>query len=149
MPITKILHLSRRTLIPTLLIYQISGQPSDVITRRSEFCSEILEKLLSAAPLVDGGNRNRNDYCKEGYESSYPRPQCSNGVPPNNAIVYAELIASKHPLQPNHTVPPLRTGRHFATSHELSDAPTTLSTVKPPRELRTYLAIEEEQCPSV
>lgn len=68
-----------------------------------------------------------------------PSSARSQGVPPDDAVIYAQLIAAKNPTPCAHSFDPLSTAKHSATAQSVRAATVTLATVKPPRELRTRL----------
>jgi len=81
----------------------------------------------------------------EEYRRSH-RKNCDNhrpGLPPDHAPVDAWRHAWAHPVpqfaEPAHLTIPSWTGRQFATHTCPGEEPVSLSTVKPPRDLRTRL----------
>lgn len=66
----------------------------------------LLNLLFSTAGVV---RQKHGEKCRDrGCPSSY----CPDCIPPDHAVVYTQLLATKHPIQRAHSLIPLWTGQH-------------------------------------
>lgn len=81
---------------------------------------------------------------QKGGNGGRPSARRRDGIPRHNAALNSELFAAKNPLHPNHSLTPLPSGPHSATSQTMTAQPITLANVTPPRDLRTHLPKEAD-----
>lgn len=75
---------------------------------------------------------------QESHRGRYPRTDCCPSIPPHYARS-TQRPALRNAVENAHVSESSRNGPHLATACVGSNPPTTLATVKPPRELRTRL----------